>query len=146
MSITLNTLEDLERRLRRNPEYRKQQRLIKPYYDLVVQIIKRRSELKLSQKELAERAETYQSRVSKIESAEHDIRLSTLTRIAEALEAEVVIKLVPFVEDYQYREAGNYMKVFEDCLERIDDNKYYDSSEQGKTESYRLQTVQANQK
>jgi len=146
MSITLNTLEDLERRLRRNPEYRKQQRLIKPYYDLVVQIIKRRSELKLSQKELAERAETYQSRVSKIESAEHDIRLSTLTRIAEALEAEVVIKLVPFVEDYQYREAGNYMKVFEDCLERIDDNNSYDSSEQGKTESYRLQTVQANQK
>jgi len=81
-------------RFEHDEEFKKADRRIKPYYELVTQIIHRRNELGLTQKDLAERANTHQSRVSKIESAEHDIRLSTLIQIAEALDTEVMIRLV----------------------------------------------------
>jgi transcriptional regulator with XRE-family HTH domain len=81
--------------LEQDEEFKKADRQLKPYYDLVKAIVKRRNELGLTQKDLAERASTHQSRISKIESAEHDIRLSTLVQIAEALDTEVSIRLVP---------------------------------------------------
>ena len=81
--------------LEQDEEYQKADRKLKPYYELVKAIIKRRNELGLTQKELAEKAKTHQSRISKIESAEHDIRLSTLIQIAEALDTEVSICLIP---------------------------------------------------
>ena len=81
--------------LKKDEEFKQADRQLKPNYDLVKAIITRRSELGLTQKDLAERANTHQSRISKIESAEHDIRLSTLVQIAEALDTEVSIRLVP---------------------------------------------------
>lgn len=76
-------------------EFKKADRSLKPYYELVAEIIRRRNELGMTQKDLAGRASTHQSRISKIESAEHDIRLSTLIQIAEALDSEVLIRLTP---------------------------------------------------
>lgn len=78
------------------PEFQKAKRRITPYHDLIVEIITRRLDLGLTQKELAEKANSFQSRISKIESGEHDIRLSTLTQIAEALGCQVCIHFVPF--------------------------------------------------
>ena len=83
-------------KLRHNEEFRKAERQFKPYYEVVKAIFKRRIELGLTQKDLAEKANTHQSRISKIESAEHDIRLSTLIQIAEALKTEVSFQLIPF--------------------------------------------------
>jgi transcriptional regulator with XRE-family HTH domain len=84
--------------LMRDPEFRKKQRLIKPFYRISTEIIKLRNQLGLTQKELAQRAGTHQTRISKIESSEMDIRLSTLTKIAEALECQVVINFTPIAE------------------------------------------------
>jgi transcriptional regulator with XRE-family HTH domain len=81
--------------LEQDEEFKKADRQLKPYYELVKAIVQRRSELGLTQKDLAEKANTHQSRISKIESAEHDIRISTLVQIAEALESEVSIRLIP---------------------------------------------------
>ncbi len=89
------TFDEVFAPFEQDPEYQKESRKLKPYYDLVTQIIQLRALLNLTQKDLAARANTFQSRISKIESAEHDIRLSTLIQIAEALEAEVSIQLVP---------------------------------------------------
>jgi transcriptional regulator with XRE-family HTH domain len=94
------SFEELETELQNNAEYRKAERKIKPYYDLALEIIRRRASLGLTQQDLAERANTYQSRISKIESSEFDIRLSTLISIAEALDTQVSIKLVPTSETY----------------------------------------------
>lgn len=88
--------EDLVNLLRQNPEYRRAERRTRPYADLVIQIVNRRGDLNLTQADLAARAITHQSRVSKIETGEHDIRLSTLIDIAEALDCEVLIQLIPF--------------------------------------------------
>jgi len=78
-----------------NPEFIKRDRQLRPYYDFLVQMINRRDELDLTQKELAEKAGTYQGRISKIESGEYDFRLSTLLKIAEALRTSLELKLTP---------------------------------------------------
>jgi ribosome-binding protein aMBF1 (putative translation factor) len=98
--------DELSSKLNENPDFRKVKRKIRPYYDLVVEIINRRNDLKLSQKELAEKAGTHQSRISKIESAELDVRLSTLIDIAEALETELIINLLPIEESTKYIQVG----------------------------------------
>jgi transcriptional regulator with XRE-family HTH domain len=49
----------------------------------------------LSQAELADRADTGQAALSRIEGGEQDPRLSTLARIAGALGCELEIRLAP---------------------------------------------------
>jgi len=88
--------------LSKDPEYRKAERAFKPRFDILKAILMRRVDLGISQETLAQKANTHQSRISRIESADYDIRLGTLVNIAEALECEVCIQLVPFGED-KYR-------------------------------------------
>lgn len=95
MSEELVSFDDLLIEFEGKPEYQQVDRMIRPYFDLVFDILKRRNQLNLTQSELAELAGTHQSRISKIESGTHDIRLSTLIAIAEALRTEVVVRLVP---------------------------------------------------
>src|SRR5574340_658577 len=85
--------------LNKDPEFRKADRAIKPRFEILKQVVIRRIDLKMSQTDLAAKAGMHQSRISKIESADHDIRLSTLTSIAEALKCEVCIQLVPFEDE-----------------------------------------------
>ena len=94
--------DELLSELEKDPEFRNARRRIKPYFDLLKDILRRRKKLAITQKELADRANTHQSRISKIESGEHDIRLSTIISIAEALNAEVKIQLIPYEEEYLY--------------------------------------------
>jgi len=112
------SFEEFEGELDKDPEYRKAERKVKPYYDLAIEIIRRRINLGLTQKELADKANTYQSRISKIESSEFDIRLSTLISIAEALDTEVSIKLVPTSEIY-YDTHKLYQGLFETVSEVV---------------------------
>ncbi len=102
----VSTLDDLFAELNKDPEFRAEYRRQKPYYNILLDVIKRRKELNITQKELAARTGTHQSSISRIESGEHDIRLSTLIEIADALEAQVEIKLVPvfYVDDKEYTE------------------------------------------
>ena len=88
-----NQHEALLKILNHDPEYRKSYRKLKPRYDLIKEMIRLRNELGITQKELAEKAHTHQSRISKIEAGTLNISLNTLVEIAEALEAEVDIKL-----------------------------------------------------
>jgi DNA-binding XRE family transcriptional regulator len=100
----VSTFEDLASELERDLEFRKEFRRQKPFYDLILEIIRRRKELNLTQEELAARASMPQSSISRIESGEHNVRLGTLIEVAEALEARVEIRLVPiyYVEDEEY--------------------------------------------
>ena len=59
-----------------------------------------RTEAGLSQKELAEMVNTTQSVISRLEDADYEGHsLSMLSRVAEALNREVKIDLVPIVPD-----------------------------------------------
>jgi transcriptional regulator with XRE-family HTH domain len=102
----VSTLRDLNAQLHKDPEFRREYRRQKPYYDLILEVIRRRRELNLTQKELAKMVGTHQSNISRIESGEHNVRLGTLIEIADALEAGVEIRLVPYfdVDHSEYRE------------------------------------------
>lgn len=93
------SIDEVEALLRKDPEYQKAERLVGIYNELAAKIIRLRSRFNMTQKELAEKAETYQSRISKIESGDHDITLSTLTKIAEAFKSRVVIEFVQILEE-----------------------------------------------
>jgi transcriptional regulator with XRE-family HTH domain len=98
MSRRRSALQDLKRRLDEKPEFRREYRRQSPFYDVLRAVIQRRHELGLTQEELARRAGTHQSRISRIENAEYDIQLSTLTDIAEALGVRVEISFAPIAE------------------------------------------------
>jgi transcriptional regulator with XRE-family HTH domain len=69
-------------------------RRLRPRTSVGARIAQLRTALHLTQQQLAARAKTYQTRISKLESGSLDFRISTLTAIAEALGAEVEIDLV----------------------------------------------------
>jgi len=93
MNKDLISHEEALRIARRDPDFIKEERKIKPFYELAKQIYLRRKDLNLSQIELAELSNTYQTRISKIEKAELNPQLSTIISIAEALNCEVSIVL-----------------------------------------------------
>lgn len=93
MNKNLISHEEALRIARRDPDFIKEERRIKPFYDLANQIYLKRKELNLNQKDLAELSSTYQTRISKIEKAELNPQLSTIVAIAEALNCEVSIEL-----------------------------------------------------
>jgi predicted transcriptional regulator len=59
------------------------------------QVAERRRELGLSQLELATLTGTTQSAIARLESGQRPPRIDTLLRIADALEAELVVELRP---------------------------------------------------
>jgi transcriptional regulator with XRE-family HTH domain len=89
----------------KDPEYRRVYRLLKPRYDVVKELITLRRRQGISQEEFARRAHTHQSRISKIESADQDVTLSTLTKLADALDADVDIRLIPRQEEGFFAEV-----------------------------------------
>jgi transcriptional regulator with XRE-family HTH domain len=129
----VTTHEKLMEIFQKDPEFRKQQRMVRPYYRIAAEIINLRNKLHLTQKELAKRGKTHQTRISKIESSELDIRLSTLIELAEALECQLVINFMPYSEPV-IQEAGEpYKSLFAKATSQLntspvvfvsDENKY----------------------
>lgn len=105
--IRMKTLDDLVRTLDKNPEYRKQYRIKQLIYDIANEIYTRRKELNITQAELAERLGKKQSAISRIESAENNIRINTLAEIAEALDARITVGFIPRIKDEEYTELFN---------------------------------------
>ena len=58
-------------------------------------VAERRSEMGLSQRELAELCGTTQSAIARLERGGRPPRIDTLLRIAEALQCDLVVELVP---------------------------------------------------
>lgn len=92
--VVLEGHDELRQKKWQDPEYRAEYRRLKPRYDVVRDLLQLRHAQGLTQSELAKKASTYQSRISRIESAEDDFRIGTLVEIADALDADVEIRLV----------------------------------------------------
>jgi ribosome-binding protein aMBF1 (putative translation factor) len=78
-------------RARKNAEYRVAQERLAPYEAIARFVIQRRAELELTQEQLAERMGTSHSAISRIESGQHRTSVATLERLADALEARLVM-------------------------------------------------------
>src|SRR5881397_1660912 len=78
-------------RVRRSPGYQAARERLAPYEQLARIVIRRRTELGLTQQELALRMGTSHSAISRIESGQHSTTVETLQRLAEALELRFLV-------------------------------------------------------
>ena len=78
-------------RAERSAAYRKEQQRVADFERIARLVIKYRAELKLTQKELADRVGTSHSAISRIEGGQHKTNIETLARIAHALDRRLVI-------------------------------------------------------
>ncbi len=85
--------EDFKAQLLTDPEVRKEYEALEPQFRLIRDILLRRSELNLSQLQLAKLVETQQPAISRLERGDGNITINTLRRIANALDADLDISL-----------------------------------------------------
>jgi ribosome-binding protein aMBF1 (putative translation factor) len=79
------------RRARRSADYLEARARLAPYEQLARIVIRRRTDLSLTQEELAVRMGTSHSAISRIESGQHSTSVQTLQRLAAALEMRFVM-------------------------------------------------------
>jgi transcriptional regulator with XRE-family HTH domain len=104
---TTSSLRELVRKLEKEPSFRAERRRQRPYFDLILEVIRARKRLGITQEELAARAGMQQSAISRIESGEHDIQFKTLIQLAEGLDSTIEIKIVPNVAEDEYEKLAD---------------------------------------
>ena len=85
--------EEHVKELLKNKNVRREYEMLLPEYELAKSIIEQRQRKKMTQEQVAKKAGMPQSTISRIEGLTHGLpKLSTLKKIANALDAQVVIK------------------------------------------------------
>ena len=85
--------EDFKAQLLADPKVRAEYEVLEPQFRLIRDILFRRSELNLSQMQLAKLVGTKQPAISRLERGDGNITINTLHRIADALNADLDISL-----------------------------------------------------
>jgi DNA-binding XRE family transcriptional regulator len=79
-----------------NPKVSEEYETLAPEYELAKSLIEARLKNKMTQDEVAKKAGMPQSTISRIEGLTHGLpKLSTLQKIADALDSQIVITLKP---------------------------------------------------
>ena len=91
MKNKLYTFEDHLKESLKDPDFRKVWEESEPEYLLARDIIKKRTEKKMSQRDLAKKLKTSQAVISKIETMNANPSLFLLKRIAKVLEADLQV-------------------------------------------------------
>jgi len=84
-----------KRQLVKDPAFRKEYEALEPEYKLASDLIRLRLSKGLTQEELAKRIHTRQSAIARLESAGSLPSLSTVKRVAEALDADLYVTVQP---------------------------------------------------
>jgi len=84
-----------KRQLMKDPAFRKEYEALEPEYRLANDLIRLRLSKGLTQEELAKRIHTRQSAIARLESAGSLPSLSTVKRVAEALDADLYVAVQP---------------------------------------------------
>ena len=84
-----------KKKLMENPEFRKEYEALEPEYKLASTLIRLRLAKGLTQEQLAKLLNTKQESIARLESGGSLPSLSTVRKVAEALDAEVEINLRP---------------------------------------------------
>jgi len=82
----------LEEHLKKNPEFKKRWDAGAPLRAVTQQLLAMRILRGLSQNDIARRAKITQAHISRIESGLSDPRLSTLIKMAQAMEFSIIFK------------------------------------------------------
>lgn len=84
-----------KKRLIKDPEFRKEYEALEPEYQLASEMIRLRLARGLTQEELARLLNTKQESIARLESGGSLPSLSMVKKVADALDAELEIKLQP---------------------------------------------------
>jgi predicted XRE-type DNA-binding protein len=91
---TPTNYEEFEGELLKDKDIRKEYQDLKPKYEMIQSLIKRRNQLRISQSQLARTVGTRQPAISRLERGEfNNVTLSTLIKIAHALDLDLDISL-----------------------------------------------------
>jgi DNA-binding XRE family transcriptional regulator len=93
----LDTWEQVRKKLLADPEVKKEYEKLRPKYEAISAVIAARIEKKMTQRQLAQKAKTKQSNISRFESGKVSPSLSFLQKIARALDKQVEIRFKPTV-------------------------------------------------
>jgi len=85
--------EEVHSRLMKDEEFKAEYEKLKPRYELIAQIIDIRSQLNITQEELAQRVGTQKSNISRFESGSYNPTLDFITKVAHSLGKEIHISL-----------------------------------------------------
>ena len=85
--------EEVHNRLMKDEDFKIEFEKLKPRYELIAQIIDARSQLNITQEELAQKVGTQKSNISRFESGSYNPSLDFVTKIAHSLGKEVHISL-----------------------------------------------------
>jgi len=90
------TVKQHTREKMKDPDFRMAWKSLDTEFELINSMLKARGKAGLSQKELAERIGTKQPALSRLESGGFEkATLETLKKIADALDAQLIVKLQP---------------------------------------------------
>ncbi len=90
--------EEFEAELLQDPEIRKEYDALRPKYAMIQSLIERRNQLRMSQTKLAAIVGTQQPAIARLENGSHDTTISTLFRVANALDLDLEFKPKPAVK------------------------------------------------
>ena len=85
--------DDVKVQLLKDSEFEEEYNKLQPRYELISQIIEARKSMKMTQEELAKRAGTKKSNISRLESGSYNPSLDFLVKIARSLGKEVHINI-----------------------------------------------------
>lgn len=91
------THKELKKELLKDEEIKRQYDALKPEYELLEKLIQARKKAGLTQKKLAEKLNTKNTNISRLESinSKHSPSLNFLKRYAKALNCKLEINLIP---------------------------------------------------
>lgn len=86
--------EKLKKELLSDPETKRLYDEMEAEFQVVSEVIRKRLEKKMSQKQLADKVGTKQSAISRLESGESNPSINFLSKVAKALGGELQIRIV----------------------------------------------------
>lgn len=92
MNKKATNYEEFKAELLKKPQIRKEYEALKPKYDMIRSLIERRNQLHLSQTQLAQMVGTRQPAISRLEKGDYNTTLSTLFKVADALNLDISLK------------------------------------------------------
>lgn len=85
--------DDLKTQLMKDEEFKTEYEKLKPRYEVISQIVEARKEMHMTQEELALRAGTRKSNISRLESGSYNPSLDFLIKIAKSLGKDIHIEI-----------------------------------------------------
>ena len=85
--------DDIKAQMMEDAEFHEEYDKLQPRYELISQIIEARKKMKMTQEELAKRAGTRKSNISRLESGSYNPSLDFLIKIAKGLGKDVHIEI-----------------------------------------------------